>query len=198
MGFWVIRLFHGVASPKISYKLHKRNSVTIVPFPFSNKSYDLRNNPSRIFISSNVGVKLNRWYLKFNLCSSNCFFTIYTLSSSYIKRKIETGSRIQKFLLLENKIRIGVLKIVERRIWKLLLILNYCYFIIGTYAASSTTVARINSVLLSFEITTTGSMGVSFSSSSSLLPEAVLVASSRLGATRAAAPSAVSANLATE
>lgn len=65
-----------------------------------------------------------------------------------------------------------------------------------TYAASSTTVARKNSVLLSLEITTTGSKGVS--SSSSLLPDAVFVGSSMPGATSAAAPSAVSANLATE
>lgn len=66
----------------------------------------------------------------------------------------------------------------------------------NSYAASSTTVAKKNSVLLSLEMTTTGSRGVS--SSSSLLPEAVLVGSSIPGATRAAAPSAVSANLATE
>lgn len=69
-------------------------------------------------------------------------------------------------------------------------------FDLNSYAASSTTVARKNSVLLSLEMTTTGSRGVS--SSSSLLPEAVLVGSSMPGATRAAAPSAVSANLATE
>lgn len=66
----------------------------------------------------------------------------------------------------------------------------------NSYAASSTTVAKKNSVLLSLEMTTTGSRGVS--SSSSLLPEAVFVGSSIPGATRAAAPSAVSANLATE
>lgn len=72
----------------------------------------------------------------------------------------------------------------ERKIWW------------NSYAASSTTVAKKNSVLLSLEMTTTGSRGVS--SSSSLLPEAVFVGSSIPGATRAAAPSAVSANLATE
>jgi len=66
----------------------------------------------------------------------------------------------------------------------------------NSYAASSTTVAKKNSVLLSLEMTTTGSRGVS--SSSSLLPEAVFVGSSIPGATKAAAPSAVSANLATE
>lgn len=65
----------------------------------------------------------------------------------------------------------------------------------NSYAASSTTVAKKNSVLLSLGMTT-GSRGVS--SSSSLLPEAVFVGSSIPGATRAAAPSAVSANLATE
>lgn len=66
-----------------------------------------------------------------------------------------------------------------------------------THAASSTTVARKNSVLLSFDITTGGSKGVS--SSSSLLPEAVFVGSSPIpGATIATAPRAVSANLATE
>ena len=68
--------------------------------------------------------------------------------------------------------------------------------LLDSYAASSTTVARKNSVLLSLEMTTTGSRGVS--SSSSLLPDAVFVGSSMPGATRAAAPSAVSANLATE
>lgn len=72
----------------------------------------------------------------------------------------------------------------ERKIWW------------NSYAASSTTVAKKNSVLLSLEMTTTGSRGVS--SSSSLLPEAVFVGSSIPGATKAAAPSAVSANLATE
>lgn len=66
----------------------------------------------------------------------------------------------------------------------------------NSYAASSTTVAKKNSVLLSLEMTTTGSRGVS--SSSSLLPDAVFVGSSIPGATRVAAPSAVSANLATE
>lgn len=65
-----------------------------------------------------------------------------------------------------------------------------------SYAASSTTVARKYSVLFSLEMTTTGSNGVS--SSSSLLPDAVLVGSSIPGVTSAAAPSAVSANLATE
>lgn len=65
-----------------------------------------------------------------------------------------------------------------------------------SYAASSTTVAMKNSVLLSLEITTIGSIGVS--SSSSLLPDAVFVGSSRTGPTSAAVPNAVSANLVTE
>lgn len=67
---------------------------------------------------------------------------------------------------------------------------------LDSYAASSTTVAKKNSVLLSLEMTTPGSKGVS--SSSSLLPDAVFVGSSMPGVTNAAAPRAVSANLATE
>lgn len=86
--------------------------------------------------------------------------------------------------LKENSDILLSLETNERKIWW------------NSYAASSTTVAKKNSVLLSLEMTTTGSRGVS--SSSSLLPEAVFVGSSIPGATRAAAPSAVSANLATE
>lgn len=68
--------------------------------------------------------------------------------------------------------------------------------ILLSYAASSTTVAMKNSVLFSFDMMTTGSSGVS--SSSSLLPDAVFVGSSWTVPARVAVPSAVSANLATE
>lgn len=67
--------------------------------------------------------------------------------------------------------------------------------ILAAHAASSTTVAKKNLVLLSFDMTTMGSMDAS--SSSSLLPEAV-GSGSTLGATKAAALKAVSANLVME
>lgn len=134
---------------------------------------------------------LHNLYLCSNHCNSRIFVTMRFLCIDYhqsdsccvIIWQCAIRQPSERKIPLSPSAHLGTRDECDKKWW-------------NSYAASSTTVARKNSVLLSLEMTTTGSRGVS--SSSSLLPDAVFVGSSIPGATKAAAPSAVSANLATE